>query len=80
MFATGINFLGAKAIGRLLVSLVVAGWLAVTGTAAPGDLDISFGNAGVVTTAIGSGDDYANSMVVQSDGKIVVAGYTTNGS
>jgi uncharacterized delta-60 repeat protein len=39
-------------------------------------LDSSFGGGGKVTTAIGSGEtgDYCNSMVVQSDGKVVLAG------
>src|ERR1044071_4855271 len=41
---------------------------------AEGALDTSFGSTGKVITAIGSGDDYANSVAVQSDGKIVVAG------
>jgi uncharacterized delta-60 repeat protein len=45
--------------------------------AADGDLDTSFSSDGKVTTAIGSGADQANSVVVQSDGKIVAAGYST---
>jgi uncharacterized delta-60 repeat protein len=47
---------------------------------APGDLDTSFGTGGKVITAIGSGDDRGSSVAVQSDGKIVVAGYSWNGS
>jgi uncharacterized delta-60 repeat protein len=35
---------------------------------------ISFGTDGIVTTPIGSGRDKAQSVVLQSDGKIVVAG------
>jgi len=42
-----------------------------------GALDSSFGTGGKVTTNFGSGDDVAYSAVVQSDGKIVVAGYST---
>ncbi|MCP4284941.1 MAG: hypothetical protein GY792_10880, partial [Gammaproteobacteria bacterium] len=38
------------------------------------------GSDGIVTTPIGSGDDGGNSTYVQSDGKILVAGYTHNGS
>jgi uncharacterized delta-60 repeat protein len=49
-------------------------------TAAPGDLDLTFGGTGTVVTAIGSGDDTGNSVATQSDGKIVVAGYSFNGS
>ena len=45
-----------------------------------GSLDTSFDSDGKVTTAIGSGNDYACSVAIQSDGKIVVAGYSDNGS
>ena len=48
--------------------------------AADGDLDTSFSSDGKVTTAIGSGTDAAKSVVLQSDGKIVAAGYSHNGS
>ena len=44
-----------------------------------GSLDTSFDSDGKVTTAIGSGDN-ANSVAIQSDGKIVVAGASNNGS
>jgi uncharacterized delta-60 repeat protein len=39
-----------------------------------GTLDLSFGNEGKVTTAIGSGNDFCYSVAIQSDGKIVLAG------
>jgi uncharacterized delta-60 repeat protein len=45
-----------------------------------GSLDTTFDTDGKVTTAIGSGTDRANSVVVQSDGKIVAAGYSNNGT
>jgi uncharacterized delta-60 repeat protein len=45
-----------------------------------GSLDNTFGTGGIVTTPIGSGDDFAKSIAIQSDGKIVVAGYSYNGS
>ena len=45
-----------------------------------GSLDTSFGTEGKVTTAIGGGGDLASSMVLQSDGKIVVAGYSVIGA
>jgi len=47
---------------------------------ANGSLDTSFGSGGKVTTPIGSGNDTALSVAIQSDGKIVVAGYSNNGS
>ncbi len=42
-----------------------------------GSLDTGFSGDGKVTTAIGS-EDYGNSLTVQSDGKILVAGYSWN--
>ena len=44
-------------------------------TALPG-----FGTTGIVTTAIGSGNEAANAMVLQPDGKTVVAGGSVTGS
>ncbi len=44
-----------------------------------GSPDTSFDTDGIVTTAIGASDDYALSIALQSDGKIVVAGHTYNG-
>ena len=41
-----------------------------------GSLDPSFGNAGLMTTAIGSSSDEGYSMAIQPDAKIVVAGYS----
>ena len=43
---------------------------------ADGTLDTGFGESGNVTTEIGRNSDSANSVALQSDGKIVVAGYT----
>ncbi|MCU7863397.1 MAG: DUF4347 domain-containing protein, partial [Candidatus Thiodiazotropha sp. (ex Lucinoma borealis)] len=46
-----------------------------------GTLDTTFGGGdGIVTTPIGPGYDSANSVVVQSDGKILVVGRSSNGS
>jgi uncharacterized delta-60 repeat protein len=44
-----------------------------------GSLDTSFGSGGKITTAIGSDDD-ASALVLQPDGKPVVAGGTWNGA
>jgi uncharacterized delta-60 repeat protein len=43
-------------------------------SAAPGDLDTSFGDGGRVTTEFSRGDDGSEAIVLQDDGKIVVAG------
>jgi uncharacterized delta-60 repeat protein len=45
-----------------------------------GSLDTGFGTGGIVTTPIGSSDDYALALGIQSDGRIVAAGYSYNGS
>lgn len=47
---------------------------------APGDLDTTFSGDGIVTLDFNGGTDVGRSVVVQPDGKIVVAGYATNGS
>ena len=44
-----------------------------------GTLDATFGAGGKVTTAIGIADDVGFGVAVQSDGKIVVAGGSSNG-
>ncbi|NOY84009.1 MAG: hypothetical protein GXO96_04140, partial [Nitrospirae bacterium] len=41
---------------------------------ANGSLDTTFGNNGIVTTAIGTGHDFAKTIKIQADGKILVAG------
>jgi uncharacterized delta-60 repeat protein len=43
-----------------------------------GTLDTSFGSGGTITTAIGIHYDRAQSLVLQPDGKIVVAGFSLN--
>ena len=48
--------------------------------AADGDLDTTFDTDGKQTTAIGLGAEIAYSVVLQSDGKIVAAGYSFNGA
>lgn len=43
-----------------------------------GTLDGTFGTGGIVTVAVGPSTDVANEVAIQADGKIVVAGYTSN--
>jgi uncharacterized delta-60 repeat protein len=43
-------------------------------------LDVAFGTNGIVKTPVGNGDDVANAIAIQNDGKIIVAGSTYNGS
>jgi len=49
--------------------------LTVTVRGAPGVIDTSFGG-GITTTPVGAGEDYANAVAVQADGKVIVAGST----
>src|SRR5437763_4643900 len=39
--------------------------------------DPMFGTNGLVTTALGSSHSYANSLAIQSNGKIIAAGYAS---
>ena len=61
-------------LGLLLGLFVALGGPAVA-LAAPGDLDPSFGTGGIVITSFG-GADVASAVVIQPDGKLVVAGRT----
>jgi hypothetical protein len=45
-----------------------------------GSLDMDFGTGGVVTTDFSGGFDEANAVAIQSDGKIVAAGFAENTS
>jgi uncharacterized delta-60 repeat protein len=48
---------------------------AIARYSANGLLDPTFGSGGVVRTSLGTGQDVANAVAVQPDGKIVAAGY-----
>jgi uncharacterized delta-60 repeat protein len=47
---------------------------------ADGSLDNTFGSGGIVTTQVGSDNDNGEAVAIQTDGRIVVAGYSYNGS
>jgi uncharacterized delta-60 repeat protein len=65
-------------VAALVVTLMVAGQRPAL--ADPGDLDGTFGTGGRVTTDIGGGFDIARSVLVQPNGKVVVAGQATTGA
>jgi uncharacterized delta-60 repeat protein len=67
---TGLRWLAAA--GLLAWQLVAAG----PAQARAGDLDVSFGVGGKVTTDFTGTVDEANALVVQPDGKLVAAGWT----
>ena len=60
-----------------VLAITVGG--AAVGLAAPGDLDPSFGTGGIVTTTLGTTADRPRAVLVEPDGKIVVAGETIVG-
>jgi uncharacterized delta-60 repeat protein len=45
-----------------------------------GNLDSTFGTNGVVITSVGTGEDFAWTLALQTDGKLVAGGYTYNGT
>jgi uncharacterized delta-60 repeat protein len=75
----------AKAVGLAPDgSVVAAGFignqLLVARYTSAGRLDSSFGTNGIQTSTIGAGRSVANALGIRADGKMVVAGYTNNGS
>ena len=67
----------------VILILILANFISVSENAfaaADDSLDTSFGTAGKVTTAIGGAADEISSVILQSDGKIIAAGYSHNGS
>ncbi|GIK39657.1 MAG: hypothetical protein BroJett011_34900 [Chloroflexota bacterium] len=81
--------IGSQSFGRAVVlqpdgKIVVAGYsggsqaFALARYNSNGNLDDAFGNGGIVTTTIGYGGQ-GNNIILQSDGKIVVAGYSSDG-
>ncbi len=79
-----LNAMVVQADGKILVSgeIYFGGVFdfAVVRYNSNGTLDTSFGTGGKVTTDLGSGvNDLSNSMAVQADGKILLAGNSTPG-
>jgi len=64
----------------LVAALILAVVSAGSALAAPGDLDPTFDTDGKVTTDLGSSNEDARSMAIQSNGKIVTTGRSNNGS
>lgn len=67
--------------GKILVAGTAYTEFALARYNADGTLDTTFGGGdGKVITPVGSGNDVANSIIIQSDGKIVLAGNANDGS
>ena len=60
----------------LAAMLLLVLFLSADFYAAPGDLDPTFGNGGVVTTPFTNFSDVTSSIQVQPDGKIIVSGHS----
>jgi len=72
----GFNIAGG---GKVLQECIASqnsrdGFNLSTSLLADGNLDPMFGDGGTVTTDFGNSDDFGNTVVIQKDGKIVVAG------
>jgi len=65
--------------GKILVGGSAEGMFALTRYTSSGQLDTGFGNQGIVLTTIGN-NSTINGIAVQTDGKIVAAGYTEKNS
>ena len=66
--------------GSFVAAVVLAAALLPTPSrAAPGDLDPTFGTGGAAILAVGV-HSHVNALAVQSDGKILAAGYIFDGS
>ena len=65
-----------RAINILFVIIALAAGMIAT----PGDLDPTFSGDGKTVLAFGVGDGEGNATAIQADGKIVVAGWASQGS
>ncbi|MDQ3473914.1 MAG: DUF4214 domain-containing protein [Acidobacteriota bacterium] len=63
-------------LSHCLATLLLMIWLPAAIQAAPGDLDPSFGNGGIVISPFTPLSDKITSIQVQPDGKIIVSGYS----
>jgi len=65
---------------QLFIILLFCVSMTIQTSAAPGDLDPSFGNGGKVVTSISGSNAYAWDIAIQSDGKIVAVGNSRIGN
>lgn len=80
---SGANSVAVQPDGKILVagfsfnSAYNSNAFALARYTTSGGLDETFGGNGLVIRQIGIGDNYAESIALQADGKIIVAGYNT---
>jgi len=73
-----MNMSAIKTEFRIVLLLMVTLLLSVVSAHAGGNLDPAFGEQGVVVTDFGIDDDEALALAVQADGRILLAGFSTN--
>ena len=66
-----------KRIWIILINLVI---LSSKIYSQPGSLDNTFGNKGILIESVGKGSDYGKAVSLNKDGKIILAGYSHNGT
>lgn len=77
------RLLSVSSMRRLLVAVTLVCGLSFfpqIALSTPGDLDTTFNGTGKVITALGSGDNFGETVAIQPDGKILVGGYSNAGS
>ena len=65
---------GLLRAGYLHLFVTILALFTTNAFGAPGDLDLTFGRGGAVTTDFKGSNDIANAAALQADGKIVTAG------
>jgi len=80
-FANGVSGydLAIQSDGKIIIAGGSYGDFALVRYQADGSLDNTFGAGGLVTTDFSGGSESGNSLAIQSDGKIVVAGRIIRG-
>ena len=81
-FSAGASEACAVAVqgGSIWVAGYAGSGFALARLTSSGTLDYSFGSgSGTVTTTVGTNTAFANSLVIQADGKPVLAGYASSG-
>ncbi|MCW4470706.1 T9SS type A sorting domain-containing protein [Flavobacterium sp. MFBS3-15] len=80
-YSTALQSDGKILVAGLTTSGATGKDFAIVRYNADGSLDANFGTNGIVTTDLqGGSDDVAYSMALQADGKIILAGYSDDGS
>jgi uncharacterized delta-60 repeat protein len=65
----------SRVVGFWFLAAIVSAIVISGASAAAGDLDPTFGGDGKVTTRFKAGTNYVGGVAIQSDGKVVVAGF-----